>query len=217
MDRNTDRWSNDCTDPKVEIRSVEQGGSKNEGESTHKSYSSISSGMPLFYTDNIDNEKCRYPHSIVWTPIPLITWLFPFIGHMGICTMQGVIRDFAGPYYVSEDCMGFGNPTKYWQLDPQKVSAADNKDMWDRAVFDASEEYKGRMHNLCCDNCHSHVAFALNLMKYDGSASWNMIKLCVLMMIHSKYISFVAFLKTWLPFLVLATVIILVIILTKVL
>ena len=28
-------------------------------------------------------------------------WLFPFIGHMGICTSAGVIRDFAGPYFVS--------------------------------------------------------------------------------------------------------------------
>ena len=25
----------------------------------------------------------------------------PFIGHMGICTSAGVIRDFAGPYFVS--------------------------------------------------------------------------------------------------------------------
>ena len=25
------------------------------------------------------------------------------------------------------------------------------------------------MHNLCCDNCHSHVARALNIMQYDGS------------------------------------------------
>lgn len=28
-------------------------------------------------------------------------WVFPFIGHMGICTSSGVIRDFAGSYYVS--------------------------------------------------------------------------------------------------------------------
>lgn len=28
-------------------------------------------------------------------------WLFPFIGHMGIAMSSGVIRDFAGPYYVS--------------------------------------------------------------------------------------------------------------------
>lgn len=31
----------------------------------------------------------------------LYRWLFPFIGHMGICTSAGVIRDFAGPYFVS--------------------------------------------------------------------------------------------------------------------
>ncbi len=28
-------------------------------------------------------------------------WLCPIIGHMGIATANGVIRDFAGPYYVS--------------------------------------------------------------------------------------------------------------------
>ena len=32
----------------------------------------------------------------------------------------GVIRDFAGPYYVSEDNMAFGTPSKYWQLDPNR-------------------------------------------------------------------------------------------------
>ena len=29
------------------------------------------------------------------------------------------------------------------------------------------------MHNLCCDNCHSHVARALNLMQYDGSTRFS--------------------------------------------
>uniref|UniRef100_A0A674MHU9 Transmembrane protein 222 n=1 Tax=Takifugu rubripes TaxID=31033 RepID=A0A674MHU9_TAKRU len=43
----------------------------------------------------------RYPYCIVWTPIPVLSWLFPFIGHMGICTSTGIIRDFAGPYFVS--------------------------------------------------------------------------------------------------------------------
>jgi len=46
-------------------------------------------------------------------------------------------------------------------------------------------------HNLCFDNCHSHVAYALNLMKYDGSRSWNMVTLCFLMLIHGKYVGFV--------------------------
>ncbi len=28
----------------------------------------------------------RFPFCIVWTPIPLLTWILPMIGHVGICT-----------------------------------------------------------------------------------------------------------------------------------
>ena len=42
-------------------------------------------------------------------------------------------------------------------------------------------------HNLCCDNCHSHVARALNLMRYNGSTSWNMYKLGFLVLLYGKY------------------------------
>ncbi|XP_058712431.1 transmembrane protein 222 isoform X2 [Poecile atricapillus] len=135
-----------------------------------------------------DAERGRFPHCVVWTPIPVLTWLFPIIGHMGICTSAGVIRDFAGPYFVSEDNMAFGKPVKYWKLDPSKVCAT-GPNAWDTAVHDASEEYKHRMHNLCCDNCHSHVALALNLMRYDNSTSWNMVKLCFFTLLYGKYVS----------------------------
>ena len=63
-------------------------------------------------TDRIDTKRVRYPHCIVWTPIPLLTWLFPFIGHMGIARTDGVIRDFAGPYYVSVSICKCINSTK---------------------------------------------------------------------------------------------------------
>lgn len=152
----------------------------------------------------IQPEVSRFPVCIVWTPIPMLTWFIPIIGHMGICTVAGVVRDFAGPYYVSEDNMGFGKPTKYWQLSLDKVK----KVPWDQAVYEASEEYKTRMHNLFCDNCHSHAAMALNLMNYDSSTSWNMIKLWFLMLVHGRYVSFVGFLKTWLPFLILVAMVV---------
>ncbi|XP_061753378.1 transmembrane protein 222 isoform X1 [Nerophis ophidion] len=158
-------------------------------------------------SEKINPEACRYPHCIVWTPIPVLSWLFPIIGHMGICTSTGIIRDFAGPYFVSEDNMAFGRPTKYWMLDISKVYAG-GSNAWDRAVHDASEEYKHRMHNLCCDNCHSHVAMALNLMQYENSTSWNMIKLCLLVFIHGKHVSCAGFLKSWLPFFMLLGIIV---------
>ncbi|CAN7980671.1 unnamed protein product [Ixodes pacificus] len=91
----------------------------------------------------IDLARDRFPFCIVWTPIPCLTWFFPFLGHMGICTSSGIIRDFAGPYYVSEDHMAFGRPTRYWLLNPSK--ARDGVQGWDRAVAQASDEYKGRM------------------------------------------------------------------------
>ena len=34
----------------------------------------------------IDQDKNRYPFCIVWTPLPLISWFIPIIGHTGICT-----------------------------------------------------------------------------------------------------------------------------------
>lgn len=70
---------------------------------------------------------------------------------------------------------------------------------WDRAVTEASEVYKSRMHNLCCDNCHSHVAHSLNLMGYGSSTRWNMVELCLLMALNGRYVSFCGFVKTWLP------------------
>ncbi|XP_064642490.1 transmembrane protein 222-like [Lineus longissimus] len=167
---------------------------------------SMTQSLPLFDAHKVDASKSRFPHCVVWTPIPMLTWLFPFIGHMGIATTSGVIRDFAGPYYVSEDCMAFGNPTKYWQLSLGKVK--NGRENWDRSVHEASEEYKTRMHNLCCDNCHSHCAYALNSMNYEGSSNWNMIKLCFLMLVHSKYVSCAGFVKTWLPFLILVAIVI---------
>ncbi|XP_074706979.1 transmembrane protein 222 isoform X1 [Strix aluco] len=89
--------------------------------------------------------------------------------------------------------------SRYWKLDPSKVYST-SPNAWDTAVHDASEEYKHRMHNLCCDNCHSHVALALNLMKYDNSTSWNMVKLCFFSLLYGKYVSIGGFVKTWLPF-----------------
>jgi len=162
----------------------------------------------------IDSERHRYPYCIVWTPIPCLTWLFPFIGHIGICMSSGVIRDFAGPYYVSEDNMAFGNPTKYWELDPTKAEGGVTG--WDNAVIQASDIYSKRVHNLICDNCHSHVATALNIMNYNHKSSYNMVSLCFMMLFYGKYTSCGGFLKTWIPVLFMSAIIILLIVLTQV-
>lgn len=144
----------------------------------------------------IDKARSRYPYCIVWTPLPIITWFIPLIGHMGIADSRGVIYDFAGPYTIGVDDMAFGRPTRYLQLDPARCS----DEHWDEAVARASEIYSKRMHNLCCDNCHSHVAVALARMRYSGVEAWNMVTLCFWVFFAGRFVSFSGFLKQWLPF-----------------
>lgn len=132
---------------------------------------------------------------------------------MGIATSAGVIRDFAGSYYVSEDEMAFGWPTRYIQLDLRKVSTNDGESavaVWDRAVAEASEEYKHRVHNLCADNCHSHVALALERMRYNGIPHWNMVKLAGWILVSGRYVDAASVAKTWLPFLALVAIVVVV-------
>ena len=58
--------------------------------------------------NHIDPINQRFPHCIVWTPLPCISWFLPFIGHTGICEENGIIHDFAGPYTIGIDEMAFG-------------------------------------------------------------------------------------------------------------
>ncbi|KAK6732265.1 hypothetical protein RB195_016572 [Necator americanus] len=154
----------------------------------------------------IDVARHRFPFCIVWTPLPVLTWIFPLIGHMGIGTSKGIIRDFSGSYYVSEDDMGFDWPTMYWKLSVDSVEGG--AEAYDRAIREASDEYKSRMHNLCCDNCHSHVALALNTMKYDNHDRWNMVKLGFYIQVYGKYTGIGGFLKQWGFFLLICVVVI---------
>ena len=98
--------------------------------------------------------------------------------------------------------MAFGTPTRYLRLDHTKGQN------WDRSIYEASEEYKTRMHKLICDNCHSHVAYSLNLMKFKNSTSWNMVNLAAMVFICGRYVGFCGFIKTWLPSIILYSLII---------
>ena len=56
--------------------------------------------------------------TILWSPLPLITWFFPFIGHLGIADSRGIASDFQGPYSVGDrGRMAFGPPTRALKID----------------------------------------------------------------------------------------------------
>lgn len=69
----------------------------------------------------IDAAKSRFPCCIVWTPLPVLSWFFPCMGHVGICREDGVILDFSGPNHVGVDNFAFGAPARYLPLNKDEV------------------------------------------------------------------------------------------------
>eukprot|EP01134_Creolimax_fragrantissima_P002022 CFRG2022T1 len=140
----------------------------------------------------------RFPYCIVLTPLPVISWFLPFIGHTGIANSIGVIHDFSGSFMVNEDDMAFGSPTRYIQLDPAKVQSLTFT--YNESVRSVSADFNQKQHNLFCQNCHSHVACCLNRMIYDGKDDWNMVKVAWWFVKEGQFVGRMAILKTLGPF-----------------
>lgn len=68
------------------------------------------------------------------------------------------------------------------------------------------------MHNICCDNCHSHVAYALNSMEIRafGIRNWDMVKLCFLVFFRARFLSVGGFMAQFIPFGILMLIVLLV-------
>mmetsp|Transcript_14879 Transcript_14879/g.21297 ORF Transcript_14879/g.21297 Transcript_14879/m.21297 type:complete len:179 (+) Transcript_14879:254-790(+) len=140
--------------------------------------------------------------TILWSPLLPLTWIFPFIGHMGIADSRGVSSDFQGSYHVGDrGRMAFGNPTRALTMDISQLPGG--KERWDAMILEANEIYRARVHNLVFDNCHSHVACALNSMGIKvygvGMGKWNMVKLCFLVFFRARFLSVKGFLVQFLP------------------
>ena len=147
----------------------------------------------------IDRIKQRYPYCIVWTPLPCISWFFPSIGHVGICDSEGIIYDFAGPYFVSIDNMTFGNPTKYVSLELNQKQINE----YDKMIEESRNNYEKQMYNLITNNCHSFVANVLNRINYKGRNNYSMFDIWWFFSTKSKYLSWIDLLKSYSGFIVI--------------
>ena len=159
----------------------------------------------------IDLKSSHFPYCIVWTPIPLITYLFPSIGHTGIGTSSGIIHDFAGSFFVSVDDFAFGKPTKYFKLnlsDQEKYN-------WDRAIEKGDNKYNMEEHNIFINNCHSHVAYVLNQLNYRRKNNYNMVSIWWMLITKGKYVSFCGFFKTYIGFLIIILIVLIIFLITK--
>ncbi|CCW60984.1 unnamed protein product [Phytomonas sp. EM1] len=161
----------------------------------------------------------RYPFCIVWTSIPIISWIFPFIGHVGICDSEGRIYDFQGTCHIVTDRMLFGYPLKYWDIShiyvpsfynrpKDSVNFDDDKIQDEINAYDAAISLtKGHFclaehYNFFTNNCHSFVAACLNRQTIRPQRE-NMLTICLGIALHSKYTSWSACAAVYAPLIIL--------------
>lgn len=80
-----------------------------------------SSSFTLWPLEPIDPKRLKFPCCLVWTPLPVVSWLAPYIGHIGICREDGTVLDFFGSNLVNVDEFGYGAIARYIPLDRNKV------------------------------------------------------------------------------------------------
>ncbi|XP_021823988.1 protein REVERSION-TO-ETHYLENE SENSITIVITY1 isoform X4 [Prunus avium] len=172
----------------------------------------------LWPLDEIDPKKAKFPCCLVWTPLPIVSWLAPFIGHVGICREDGAILDFSGSNFVNADDFAFGAVARYLQLDRTQCCFATNLGghtcksgykhaefgtaiTWDDALRSSSRYFEHKTYNLFTCNCHSFVANCLNRIFYGGSMSWNMINVAGLVLLKGQWVDAMSVVRSFLPFL----------------
>ncbi|KAG4987963.1 hypothetical protein JHK82_030315 [Glycine max] len=171
-------------------------------------------------TMQIDPKRARFPCSVVWSPLPVISWFIPCIGHIGICREDGVILDFAGPNFVCVDNFAFGAATRYIQIPKEKccvplVQSVYNGEehyiqdetkgdlrTWDDALRKSTQEFQHLSYNLFTCNCHSYVANNLNRLGFL-SGGWNVVNLAIFVLFNGRWVSKTSMLRSILPFVVI--------------
>ncbi|GLU19828.1 hypothetical protein SLE2022_360530 [Rubroshorea leprosula] len=180
----------------------------------------VAEGFP--HSMQIDPQRARFPCCIVWTPLPVISWFIPFIGHIGICREDGVILDFAGPNFICVDNFAFGAVARYVQINKEQdcwVSphrpAFKDLDLclqddpgretltWDDAIRKSTQEFQHRSYNLFPCNCHSFVANNLNRMGFR-SGGWNVVNLAAFIFLKGRWVDKTSVLQSFLPFVIVS-------------
>ncbi|KAL4582660.1 hypothetical protein LXL04_007218 [Taraxacum kok-saghyz] len=174
-------------------------------------------------TTHIDPTRARFPCCIVWTPLPVISWLLPFVGHVGIGREDGVIVDFAGPNFVSVDNFTFGAVARYIQIGKEKnpiswlpsstyrneeeeefklVELGKNQLTWDESLKHTTQEYQKQTYSILTCNCHSFVANHLNRLE-SGPSGWNVVNVAAMILLKGQWVNTSSMLQSYLSFMVM--------------
>uniref|UniRef100_A0A0E0JN54 Uncharacterized protein n=1 Tax=Oryza punctata TaxID=4537 RepID=A0A0E0JN54_ORYPU len=204
--------------PPYKISSMDAGATFHDEDA-----SSSSSLQELWPVGEIDPKRARFPCCIVWTPLPVVSWLAPYIGHAGICQEDGTVLDFAGSNLVSMDNFAYGSIARYLQLDRKKCcfpvnlaahvcersykhAEAGTAISWDDALQLGMRHFEHKFYNLFTCNCYSFVANCLNRLAYNGSVRWNVLNVAALVWLHGQWVDKMSVVRSFFPFLTVTCV-----------
>ncbi|XP_057477293.1 protein REVERSION-TO-ETHYLENE SENSITIVITY1-like [Actinidia eriantha] len=171
----------------------------------------------LWPLGEIDPTKAKFPCCLVWTPLPVVSWLAPFIGHVGICREDGTVLDFSGSNFVNVDDFAFGAVARYLQLEREQCCLTPNlvghtckhryrhaeygtAITWDDSLCSSMRNFEHKSYNLFTCNCHSFVADCLNRLCYGGTMGWNMVNVAALLLFKGRWVDTLSILRSFLPF-----------------
>ncbi|KAL6851713.1 hypothetical protein ACP4OV_020277 [Aristida adscensionis] len=181
-------------------------------------FSSSEEMQELWQLCEVDPKRARFPCCIVWTPLPVVSWLAPYIGHVGIAREDGTVLDFAGSNFVNVDDLAYGAAARCLQLDreqqccfpanpaahvcarSQEHAEAGAAASWDEALRSAARRFEHKCYNLFTCNSHSFVADCLNRLAYGRSAGWNVLNLAALVWLRGRWLGPMAAVRSLLPF-----------------
>lgn len=143
---------------------------------------------------SIDPLNNLYPNCIVFGVLPLITWLIPVIGHIGIGDSNGHIHDFAGSCHIGYNQFMTGRVTKYYHLD--QIDST----ILDRSIIIANNKYNKQHHNIISNNCHHHVSDVLRATQLPQYNNVTMLQTWWLITVYGRYSTWAGLIYTWLPF-----------------
>lgn len=154
--------------------------------------------------------NARPPCAVLWSPIPLLTWLLPCIGHIGISDSSGTAYDFAGSGTILRWPSGrtlLGMPTRWLQLVHPEDTGSAAEGTWpskqalhhDQELNTVADAFKTEPYNLFTNNCHVFVSAVMTHVDYRNT-HWDPFKVAVLVFFCARYTSIWGFLHTWLPF-----------------
>lgn len=136
---------------------------------------------------------------VVWTQIPILSWICPAIGHVGICDSDGIVYDFQGDCTVGRNCMIFGQPLQRW-----KVPC--DRDILDTAIEEVRSDFGSVNYSFLCSNCHFFVASVLdraNVRPLACFKDWQTgatLKIILGLIAHGRSRSACSFAMIWIPF-----------------